>query len=236
MTSTRTPTGTSARRSTRTAAVTTLRVVAAVVGVAVSAGFAVAVLTRTFSGLGGNRMAPWIIGRAAGITAYVLLLILVLTGMLLSHPWRSRIARPSNATRIRLHIALALFTAGFTALHVVVLATDRYAGVGWPGALLPMGASYRPVATTLGLIALWLGLLVGITAALAGRLPLRAWWPIHKLAAIAWVLVWLHGVFGGGDSAALLWLYLTSAGIVLVVGVGRYSARTPQDLRAELAR
>jgi hypothetical protein len=43
-------------------------------------------------------------------------------------------------------------------------------------------------------------------------------------------------VFGGGDSAALLWLYLTSAGIVLVVGVGRYSARTPQDLRAELAR
>jgi hypothetical protein len=203
------------------------------------AAMASAGLTGVFVGLAarsvsGNRMAPWIVGRAAGVSAYLLLVALVLLGLVLSHPWRTRLRRPSSAARIRLHIVLAVLTLAVTVLHVVVLATDRYAGVGWPGALLPLRASYRPVPVTLGVIGAWAGLLAGVTAALAGHLPARAWWPIHKVAVVSLVLMWVHGVLAGNDTFALRWLYLSTALLVVVVAISRYVARTPADRVAEL--
>jgi len=205
-----------------------------VLAIMLSAGVSSALVGWSAHAVSGNRMAPWIIGRAAGISAYLLLVVLVLFGLLLSHPWRARMRWPNAVTRIRVHIVVSVFTLAFTVLHVVVLATDRYAGVGWPGALMPMQSGYRPVATTLGLIGLWSGLLAGITAAFAGRLPLRLWWPIHKAAVLSLVLIWLHGVFGGGDSHALLGMYLVTAGLIAAVALSRYTARTPADQVTEL--
>ena len=207
-----------------------------IAAVVASTGVSGVLLGHAASRVAGQRMAPWIIGRAAGVCSYLLLVCLVLMGLVLSHPWRTRVRHPNQASRIRLHVALAAFTLAFIVLHVVVLAMDRYAGVGWWGALLPMRASYRPVATTLGLIGAWSGLIAGVTASFAGRLPRWAWWPLHKVAAVALVLVWLHGVFGGGDTPALLVLYLGTAAVVVAVGVSRYSARTPADLMAEWRR
>ena len=183
----------------------------------------------------GNRMAPWILGRAAGLCAYLLLVGLVLFGLVLSHPARTRLRRPSTATRIRIHITLALFTLLATALHVVVLATDRWAGVGWVGAFVPLGASYRPAPVTLGLIGAWVGLLAGLSAALAGRLPRRLWWPMHKVAAVSFALIWTHGVLAGSDTVALLAGYVITGALVLGVAASRYLARTPVE-RAELRR
>jgi preprotein translocase subunit SecG len=221
------------RRSVASAAARPLRALGLTLAIMLSAGVSGMLIGHSAQAVSGNRMAPWILGRASGVCSYLLLVALVLMGLLLSHPWRTRVRRPATASRIRMHIALSAFTLIFTVLHVVVLATDRYAGVGWAGAVLPMNASYRPVATTLGLIGLWAGLLAGITAALAGRLPLRLWWPIHKVAALSLVLIWLHGVLGGGDTQALLTLYLLSGGLVLIVAITRYAARTPADHVAE---
>ncbi|HEY8302613.1 MAG TPA: hypothetical protein VIG48_11995 [Jatrophihabitans sp.] len=197
---------------------------------AVSAGATGLVVGVALHSVAGNRMAPWILGRAAGVCAYLLLVALVLLGLALSHPARARLRRPSTATRIRTHVTLAMFTLGATALHIVVLATDRWAGVGWAGALLPLGASYRPLPVTLGVIALWLGLLAGASATLAGRLPRRAWWPVHKIAAGSLVLVWTHGVLAGSDTPALLVMYVTTGMLVLGVAASRYAARTPREL------
>jgi len=144
------------------------------------AGWATAwLLGRAATSVAGNHNAPWIVGRASGITAYLLLLAVTALGLALSHPWRARYRRPSTVARIRAHAVLATFTLAFTVLHIVVLANDSYAGVGWRGALLPMGASYRPVPVTLGVIGLYSGLLSGVTAAMAGRLTARLWWPLH---------------------------------------------------------
>jgi hypothetical protein len=132
------------------------------------------------------------------------------------------------------HVSLAVFTLAFVVLHVVVLATDSYAGVGWRGTLVPMGATYRPVPVTLGVVGLYAGLLAGLTAALAGRLPLRVWWPVHKVAALGLVLVWLHGVQAGSDSALLSWMYIGTGLAVALLALSRYAARTPADRLAEL--
>jgi hypothetical protein len=193
---------------------------------AISAGVTGVLVGTAAGSLSGNRMAPWIVGRAAGLSAYGLLVALVLLGLVLSHPWRSRWRRPSSATRIRVHVVLAVLVLALTVLHVVVLATDRFAGVGWWGAVLPMRASYRPVPVTLGVVGAWAGLLAGVTAALAGHLPARAWWPIHKVAAGSLVLAWLHGVLAGGDTYALRWIYVGTGLVVVLVALSRYAART----------
>jgi hypothetical protein len=207
---------------------------AVVIAVTASAGTSAWLVGQAFAGVSGNRNAPWILGRAAGITSYVLLVALVALGLVLSHPWRTRIARPSAATRIRVHVGLAVFTLTFTTLHVVVLATDSYAGVGWRGSVLPMAATYRPLPVTLGVIGLYAGLLSGVTAALAGRVTARIWWPIHKVAAVSLVLVWGHGVLAGSDTRVIVLLYLTTGLLTVLLALSRYAARTPADRVAEL--
>ena len=187
------------------------------------------------SAIAGDRMAPWILGRAAGITSYLLLVALVLMGLALSHPGRARWRRPSSATRIRTHVSLSVFTFLFVVLHIVVLATDSYAGVGWWGTFVPMGASYRPLPVTLGVIALYAGLAAGLTASLAGRWARRVWWPIHKVAIVSLVLVWLHGVLAGADSSALLGMYVLTGLAVLGLAISRYTTATARDGVEELA-
>jgi hypothetical protein len=197
--------------------------------VAAAAGASAWLLGVAAQRVAGNRNASWIVGRASGTTAYLLLVGVVALGLVLAHPWRARLRRPATVTRIRAHAALAAFTLAFTVLHVVVLATDPYAGVGWRGALLPLGAGYRPVPVTLGVVGLYAGLLAGLTAAAAGRLATRLWWPLHKASALALVLVWAHGVFAGSDTPALLGLYVGGGVIVLGLALSRYLATSPAD-------
>lgn len=178
----------------------------------------------------------WVLARASGVTSYVLLLALVLTGLGLAHPWAARLVRPRPTTRLALHASLATFTLVFTVLHVVVLATDEWAQVGWRGALLPMASTYRPVPVTLGVLALWAGLVTGLTARWAGRVGGRVWWPVHKAAAGVFVLVWVHSVLTGTDTPALLGFYLGTGALVVAFGVSRYLARTPADLVADAQR
>jgi hypothetical protein len=208
---------------------------AIVVAVTVSAVLTSWLIGTAVSSIVGDRMAPWILGRAAGVTSYLLLVGLVLFGLVLSHPWRARWRRPSAATRIRTHVSLSVFTLLFTVLHIVVLATDKYAGVGWWGAFVPLGSSYRPVPVTLGVIGLYSGLLAGLTAAFAGRVAQRVWWPIHKVSIVALVLVWFHGVLAGIDTSPLLGMYLVTGVAVVALAISRYTTSTTRDLVDELA-
>lgn len=204
------------------------------VTVTVSAALTSALVGWTATVVWHDRMAAWVTGRAAGVTSYLLLVVLTVLGLLLSHPG-VRWHRPSRATRLRLHVSLAVFTLAFTALHVLVLATDPYAGVGWRGTFVPMASTYRPVPVTFGVIGLYAGLLAGLTAALAGRIRLRLWWPIHKVAVVALVLVWVHGLQAGADSAPLRWMYVGTGAAVLALAASRYVARSPSDWVDELA-
>ncbi|WP_291751396.1 hypothetical protein [Cellulomonas sp. 73-92] len=184
----------------------------------------------------GRKTTHWLLGRAAGLTSYVLLLALVTTGILLAHPWARHLRLPTARTRLALHTGLATYTLAFTVLHVVVLATDPWAKVGWVGALLPMAAVYRPVAVSLGVIAVWAGIVTGLTARFAGRLVGRLWWPLHKVAGASLVLVWAHSVLAGSDVVALRAFYLGTGCAVVALAITRYAARTPADEVAQLTR
>jgi DMSO/TMAO reductase YedYZ heme-binding membrane subunit len=133
------------------------------------------------------------------------------------------------AAHLRLHAALAATTVVLVAGHIVALVLDRYAGVGVMGAFVPGRSGYRAMAVGLGTVALYLGLIVGLTAALAGRLAGRAWLPIHRTAVVVLVLVWAHGVLAGSDTPALRVLYVATGGIVAALAITRRVASVPVD-------
>lgn len=217
----------------RPAPAAVLGAVLAVIAGAAAVGFAGWAVVAAF---GGSSPVPWVFARASGVTSYILLVALVATGLVLSHPWSRGIRRPSARTRLAMHVSLATFTLVFTALHVVVLATDPWAQVGWRGAVLPMASTYRPVPVTLGVTALWASLVTGVTARLAGSIAARVWWPVHKVAAAALVAVWGHSVLAGTDVVGLRGFYLTTGFAVVGLAVTRYAARTPADRVGELSR
>ena len=188
---------------------------------ALAGGSVLAVIGQTVAAVSGQRTGPWILARAAGLTAYVLLTALVVTGLVLAHPRAARLRRPHPRTRLSLHAGLSAFTLVLVVLHVVVLATDRYAGVGWRGALVPFASSYRPLPVTLGVLGLYAGAVAGGTAALAGRLGGRVWFGVHRVAAGSFVLAWLHAVLTGSDALGLRLLHALTGTVVAVLAVSR---------------
>jgi methionine sulfoxide reductase heme-binding subunit len=163
----------------------------------------------------------WLAARAAGITAYVLLSIQVLLGLLLSHP--------TNQTTWRLsrhlfpwHENAWIFVLAFLGAHIVTVVVDPWAGVGIGGAIVPGLSSYRSSAVALGTLGLYALLITGLTARYTRRLPAGVWLKIHRLSLGVFILAWLHGVLAGTDTSGLMPLYIATGAAVLMASAYRY--------------
>lgn len=172
-----------------------------------------------------DKYFPWIVGRASGLGAYVALTALVILGMWLRHPWRARFTRPHVESQLRAHAALGLGCVALLGAHVVSLALDKYAGVGWIGVFVPLRATYRPTAVALGVFGFYLLVVITVTARIGGRLVGRQWLPVHRLALPLWALVWLHGLLSGADAPRLRMFYAVTGVIVLMTMVTRVFGR-----------
>jgi len=169
-----------------------------------------------------NRMLPWILGRGLGIACYMALTALVVLGIWLRHPWRTRVWSPRPESLLRAHVTLAACTITLLVGHLTAIALDRFAGVGWIGTFVPWHATYRPTAVALGTLALYALVLVAATAALAGSIGRRIWFPIHTVSATVFGLTLMHGVLSGSDSHALRWMYVVTGVAVVTVQVSRW--------------
>jgi predicted ferric reductase len=170
------------------------------------------------------------LGRGFGIGAYLALTGLTLVGLWLRHPWRVAWPRPTAQTIHHVHAVLAPLTLLLVIGHVVALAVDRYAGVGWRGTVVPGASGFRPLAVALGTLSVYAGLVVGLTATLAGWVGGRVWLPVHRLAVGVLGLTWLHAVLAGTDERALMPMYLVSAAAVVLLGASRRLARPPRSM------
>jgi hypothetical protein len=206
---------------------------ALLIGMVLAASVGVGYVVASHStGVLHDRMLPWILARCLGLAAYVALAALVVLGIWFRHPWRLTRRTPGPEALLRMHVALAASTIALLAGHIAASALDRYAGVGWSGALIPWHATYRPTAVALGTIAVYGIVLVSLSAALAGSLARRVWLPIHSVAAVLFGVSLVHGLLAGSDSRVLWWLYAASGAVVLVLQLTRMLARSTSALEA----
>jgi hypothetical protein len=166
-------------------------------------------------------MRLWLAGRATGITAYLLLTAQVSFGLILSHPTNQSTWRLSKRL-FPWHENLFVFVVSFLVVHIVSMILDPYAGVGVAGSFVPGLSSYRSAPVALGTLGLYAAVLSGVTARWTRLLPSGMWLKLHRLAAVAWVMSWLHGLLAGTDAVTLLPLYVVTGALVLIASAYRY--------------
>ena len=167
------------------------------------------------------RTIPWMLARAAGLVAYVLLTVLVLVGLAMSQPvWQSR-----HQTLKRLmpwHRAGTLVFLAFLLTHILAIALDPYVAIGWAGAFIPFLSGYRTVFVAMGTLALYFVVVLAFTAQFSRPLFGIRWLTVHRFALITYGLSWVHAVWTGSDTRALEPLYAVSGLAVSLMVVVRY--------------
>ena len=156
----------------------------------------------------------WLLARATGLAAYVLLTVSVLAGLVVKSRPFGRAIKPASATQ--LHRTLALLSLSALALHGLALVLDRSIEIGLGALLVPGLAPYRPLWTGIGVLAGELMLLVYISFALRKRIGIKNWRRLHYATYLAFAGATAHGVMAGTDSAQpwVIGLYLGAIGAV----------------------
>lgn len=140
----------------------------------------------------------WILARASGITAYALLTVVVLVGLVLRARPFGKAIRPAVVTD--LHRFLGLLAFGALAIHGTALVFDRAVDIRLLDLFVPGIAPYRPVWTSLGVIAAELMVVVYASFSLRRRIGIRAWRLLHRTTYLVFGLATAHGLAAGTDA------------------------------------
>jgi sulfoxide reductase heme-binding subunit YedZ len=158
----------------------------------------------------------WVLARGSGMAALVLLTLVVCLGLALSLRMASD-AWPRVLTTEG-HRQLTNLALAMTGLHLAMLLADADAAMSVADLVIPFASGYRPVATGLGVLALYVLLVTWVSTLLRARLGQRRWRALHRVAIAAWALAMLHGVFGGSDTGTP-WAVFTYVLAGLVTGM-----------------
>ena len=174
----------------------------------------------------------WLLARASGMTAYLLLTASVLAGLVLkARPFRS--LKPAQVTDI--HRFLALLGLGTLALHGVTLLLDRAVTIPWVALLVPGLSPYRPLAVGIGVLAAELMVLVYASFSQRKRIGAKTWRKLHWASYAVFAGAAAHGLLAGSDTQQPWALALYVATIGAVVGSIVFRAFAPKPVPAARA-
>jgi methionine sulfoxide reductase heme-binding subunit len=152
----------------------------------------------------------WITSRAAGIAALLLSSVSICVGLLMS----GRVPRLSRADLRVTHEALSLATMAALAVHGLSLLGDGYLHPSLGDVAIPFLSGYRTLWTSIGIVAFWAMLLLGLSYYARARIGVQRWRTLHRFTALAWVLGLAHSL-GEGTDAGQTW-FLAMIAIVVV--------------------
>jgi sulfoxide reductase heme-binding subunit YedZ len=157
----------------------------------------------------------WLLARASGLSAYVLLTSSVLAGLVVKSRPFGRAVRAASV--VDLHRFLALLGLGMLGLHAAALTLDRTVHLSPAALLVPGASSYRPLPVALGVVACELAALIVVSFSVRRRIGARNWRRLHWLTYLVFVAATVHGVAAGSDSSRpwAIDLYLGAVGAVV---------------------
>ncbi len=141
----------------------------------------------------------WDIARAGGFTAYILLTLAVIVGLALS----TQIQSPSRWPRLlnsELHNFLTLLSSIFLGVHILATWIDPFTRFSWNEILIPLASHYRPEWMAFGIVALYLGIAIGISTWLRPHIGYKLWRQLHVLTLGVFALATIHGLGTGSDT------------------------------------
>ncbi|HEX4483884.1 MAG TPA: hypothetical protein VH081_08855 [Solirubrobacteraceae bacterium] len=166
----------------------------------------------------------WITSRAAGTAALLLSSVSVCVGLSIG----SRLARGRLGELRIAHEALSLATIATLLVHVFTLLGDGFLHPSVAALTLPFVSGYETLWTTIGVVAFWAMLALGLSYYARGRIGAQRWRMLHRFTALAWVLGLAHSL-GEGTDAGQAW-FLVMVAIValpaLVLLLGRWIKRS----------
>jgi Predicted ferric reductase len=174
-----------------------------------------------------NLLPVWTVSRAAGITAYLLLFVSVVTGMSAHYHFLS----PGTKAAMNLiHQSTGWFGILFGMTHGLILVYSTYQSFSIWNVLVPFTSKTNPFLIGIGVLSLYVMILLVVTSDAMKKLGWKTWKAIHFLAFPAFLGAFLHSVLLGPDTQypSIKWLYLSTGVITAAALICRIVIRTPK--------
>ncbi|HEY4032448.1 MAG TPA: ferric reductase-like transmembrane domain-containing protein [Ktedonobacteraceae bacterium] len=156
----------------------------------------------------------WDVARAGGFTAFALLTLSVAIGLALTLQWQS--PRWPRIINSQLHNFITLLALIFTSVHILAVWVDPFTSFGWDEVFIPFVSSYRPLWMAFGIIAFYIGIVIGISTWLRPYIGYKWWRRLHVLTLLVYVFVAVHGITAGSDTATWWGIGIYSFSMILI--------------------
>lgn len=156
----------------------------------------------------------WHTSRALGLTSYLLLFLAVLSGILQS----LGIIPPKMRPILSVFHTLGGWLGMLLGLaHGLVLRFDDYINYSFMDIFVPFASHHEPLATSAGIVTLYIMFLLMITSDLMKKVGKALWRQIHYLAYASFFLASYHGLALGTDTQMenIRLLYIAALAILL---------------------
>ena len=177
----------------------------------------------------------WLLARASGMTAYILLTASVLAGLVLkTRPFRS--LKPAQV--IDIHRFLSILGLGALALHGITLVLDEAVAIPIVALFVPGASPYKPLWVGIGVLAAELMVVVYASFSQRKRIGAKNWRRLHYATYLVFALATVHGLVAGTDTGRpwVLGVYVVATGSVLGATAFRaLSPKPPAPVRAPRA-
>jgi len=178
----------------------------------------------------------WITSRAAGFAALVLASLAVSIGLLMS----TKLLKGRTIELRAAHDTLALSTIVAIVVHGVSLLGDHYLHPSIADIAIPFVSSYKTLWTSMGIVAGWGLMLLGLSYYARRWVGAVRWRKLHRLTALAWMAGLVHALGEGTDAGqvwflAMIALVAIPALALLVVRLARSAGVAPADPPAPAA-
>ncbi len=179
--------------------------------------------------------AIWELIRASGISTLVLLTLAVSMGI--SVNVRALDSVVKRAWVNEAHQFVSLLALAFMLFHLSLVVVNRHVPISLGESLIPLSATWRPVALALGTMSLYLSSLLVLSSYFKPLIGHRAWRLIHYAGFAGWGLAMAHGLIAGSDSGVvwMQYLYLSAFAAVMFLTAFRVLAPTRSARQSEPA-
>lgn len=162
-------------------------------------------------------MLPWVLARATGFTAFILLAGAMVAGLLIRT--RTAVGPVKGSAMVDLHRHLSLSALMATGAHGAFLVLDTAVEITPLALLVPGLSPYRPLWTGVGVVAAELALVVHLSFRVRSCIGVPTWRRLHWLVYAVFLGAAVHGIGSGTDSGSPWALALYGGAVGAVTGL-----------------